>query len=123
MQINYSENPVNYKDIGKRIKRLRRQQKMSQEILAEKINISPSHMSHIETGQTKASFPTFVHIANALGVTINDLTCDNIDASKAVYDKEMAELLSDCSIEEIRFLCGSVRTLKYEIRKFSNSKK
>ena len=39
---------------------------MSQEQLAERVGISVTHMSHIETGNTKLSLPVFVELAEAL---------------------------------------------------------
>lgn len=41
---------------------------MSQEKLAEMINISVTHMSHIETGCTKMSLEVFGDITEALSV-------------------------------------------------------
>ena len=38
---------------------------ITQEELAEKVDISVTHMSHIETGNTKLSLPVFVDIAAA----------------------------------------------------------
>lgn len=59
---------MNYHEIGRRIRRYRKARGLSQEQLAEKIWISPTHMSHIETGSTKLSLPVFVDIAAALEV-------------------------------------------------------
>ena len=44
---------VDYVAIGKRIKQLRREQYMSQETLAMRIDVSIPHMSNIENGKTK----------------------------------------------------------------------
>ncbi|MBS7062722.1 MAG: helix-turn-helix transcriptional regulator [Eubacterium sp.] len=41
---------------------------LSQKQLAEKVGISTTHLSHIETGNTKLSLPVFVDIAEALSV-------------------------------------------------------
>lgn len=41
---------------------------LSQEELAEKIGISTTHMSHIETGSTKLSLPVLVELAENLKV-------------------------------------------------------
>ncbi|MBQ2464755.1 MAG: helix-turn-helix transcriptional regulator, partial [Treponema sp.] len=46
---------MDYIKIGQRIRDFRKEKKMSQEQLAEQIGISPTHMSHIETGSTKLS--------------------------------------------------------------------
>lgn len=51
---------IDYKSIGKRIKTARIRLDMTQERLAEQVNLSPSHLSNIETGTTKVSLPTII---------------------------------------------------------------
>ena len=50
------------------IKRLRLQNNLSQETLAEKADISPSFLSDIENGKKWGSFETLVSLANSLEV-------------------------------------------------------
>lgn len=50
MVIKFIGRIMDYKSIGQRIRKYRKAKNYSQEQLAEKINISPTHMSHIETG-------------------------------------------------------------------------
>ena len=50
--------------IGKRIKIARIQAELSQEALAEKADLSPTHMSNIENANTKLSLPMLISIAN-----------------------------------------------------------
>ena len=57
---------LDYKAIGKRIKIARIKADMTQEMLAEKIELSPTHLSNIETGTTRVSLATIVSIANGL---------------------------------------------------------
>lgn len=68
---------LDYKAIGKRIKIARIKADLTQERLAELIDISPTHLSNIETGTTRVSLNTIISIANALSVTGDDLLCDN----------------------------------------------
>jgi len=51
---------LNYKAIGKRIKIARIQRELTQERLAEMADISPTHMSNIETGTTRVSLSAIV---------------------------------------------------------------
>lgn len=57
---------MDYLEIGRRIRKYRRERGLSQEELAECVDISTTHMSHIETGSTKLSLPVLVGIAAAL---------------------------------------------------------
>ena len=62
---------MNYEALGRKIKEVRRKQNMTQEYLAEKVDLSVSHISNIETAKTKVSLPTLVEISNALGVSVD----------------------------------------------------
>lgn len=59
---------MRYYEIGQRIRHYRKACGLSQEALAEEVGISVTHMSHIETGNTKLSLPVLVNIAEALSV-------------------------------------------------------
>lgn len=53
---------------GSNIKRIRKFKDFSQEMLAERAEISPSFLSDIENGKKWGSFDTLIKIAAALGV-------------------------------------------------------
>lgn len=108
---------LDYQAIGVRIRRLRKARGLTQQTLAEISNQEPSNISHIERGATKLSLPTLVNIANALEVTVDDLLCDSLLASKAVYEREAIQLLTDCSHWEMKVIVETVRTLKENLRK------
>ena len=75
--------------IGARIKAARERVHLTQEQLAEIIDISPTHMSVIERGIKTPKLDTFVRIANALGVSTDALLQDVV---VPVNDSIMAEL-------------------------------
>ena len=99
---------VDYKAIGQRIKIARIKKGVTQETVADLIDITPAHMSNVETGKTKVSLPTLIAIANALSVSVDTLLCDNVIASKIVFEKEAKDILSDCDEYEVRFLKGKI---------------
>lgn len=72
---------MNYKDLGHRIRTARRQKKMTQEFLAEKVGISASFLGHIERGTRVASLETLVALCNALSVSPNHLLAASLDSS------------------------------------------
>ena len=88
---------MDYYAIGQRVRRFRKAQNLSQEQLAEMVNISKTHMSHIETGNTKLSLQVFCDLASALHVSADDLLFDGRPSGKAVCTQEIADLLSRCS--------------------------
>lgn len=81
---------LDYKAIGKRIKIARIKADLTQERLAEIVEISPTHMSNIETGTTRVSLTAIVSLANALSVTVDDLLCDSVVKSKVQFEKDIA---------------------------------
>ena len=92
---------LDYKAIGKRIKSIRRNANMTQEQLAEKISLSISHMSNIETGTTKVSLTTIVNIANALAVSVDNLLADNLVNARPQLEHDIQQVLSKCSPYEL----------------------
>lgn len=110
---------LDYKAIGKRIKIARIRTDITQEKLAEIVDLSSSHMSNIETGTTKVSLTTIVVIANALSVTVDDLLCDNIVRAKPQFENDIKLLLDDCDDYEIRIvkdlLAAILSTLKRDL--------
>jgi transcriptional regulator with XRE-family HTH domain len=64
---------VDFKIIGIKAREARIHNRMSQADLAERINMSVTYTSHIETAKKQASLEALVRIANVLGVTVDYL--------------------------------------------------
>ena len=80
---------INLNAMGTRMKRRRKELKMSQAELAEKVNVSNNHISSIETGKQIPSLTTFVKICEQLDTTpdfllLGSLHTDNLP--KHIYD-------------------------------------
>jgi transcriptional regulator with XRE-family HTH domain len=76
--------------IGKRIKGLRQGEGISQEVLAEKIDMSPKYLSSIERGKENPTLGTFIKLAQALDVEVSELFSYEHERPK----KELTELIS-----------------------------
>lgn len=114
---------LNYKAIGKRIKIARIKADLTQERLAEMVEISPTHMSNIETGTTRVSLTAIVSLANALSVTVDDLLCDSVVKSKVQFEKDIAGILADCDEYEIRMVKDMAQALKETLRRDAHLRK
>lgn len=112
---------MNYNDIGQRIRVNRKANGLTQEQLAEKCDITTTHMSHIETGNTKLSLPVLVKVANALQVTTDELLCDNTVASRAVFVNEIASTLDQCTEIQVRILTEIIKAAKASLDKHASS--
>ena len=111
---------MNYYEIGQRIRKFRKAYNFSQEQLAEKVGISTTHMSHIETGNTKLSLPVLVKIANALSVQTDELLYDVPQINKTVIKRELMEILDSCSQHDMYILIDVIRTLKSALEKYNS---
>lgn len=113
---------MDYYQIGQRIRKYRKAQGISQEQLAERVGVSVTHMSHIETGNTKLSLPVFVAIADSLNVRADDLLSSGQkgeDSSRA----EIAEMLNGCTAQQIRVIKDIVKATKTAFRKYMSEEK
>ena len=75
---------MDYYVIGQRIRKTRKAHGLSQEQLAELVGISTTHMSHIETGNTKLSLPVLVSLAEALEVSTDELLLQGSPTERGV---------------------------------------
>ena len=67
-----------YPSIGKKIREYRKERGLTQDELAEKVNLSPNHMGALERAEKNLTLATLINIANALDVTADMLLCDEI---------------------------------------------
>lgn len=109
---------MNYYEIGQRIRKFRKACNLSQEELAEKVGISTTHMSHIETGNTKLSLSVFVDIANALSVQTDELLHDELRNSKSNMKEKIDEVLDTCTIKEAYILLDIMKSTKISFDKY-----
>ena len=110
-------NELDYGIIGQRIREIRLRLGWQQAELAFRAGLTTSHMSHIETGQTKLALPTIITIANVLSVSVDELLYDNLEQAKYIYDKKIAEELADCDSAELQAFLEIIQSAKKVIRK------
>lgn len=111
---------MDYYEIGQRIRKFRKAYNLSQEQLAEKVGISTTHMSHIETGNTKLSLPVFVDIAKVLSIRTDELLYDNPEINKTVMTDEIIDLLNSCSLHDMYILTDVIKSVKVSLDKHIN---
>ena len=107
---------LNYKSIGKHIREIRQRNHLSQAMLSELVDKTPSYISYIESGIKSMSLDTFVLIANALGVSPDQLLLEQITCSEQCASEEITLLLSDCTTYEMLILMDVLKTLKTSLK-------
>ena len=108
---------MDYYKIGQRIRKIRKAHGLSQEELAEKVNISTTHMSHIETGNTKLSLSVFVDIAAALEVRTDDLLNSVTTATTSTAMDEIGLVLQRCTAQEAKIIADVAKAAKLAMDK------
>ena len=93
---------------------------LSKEQLSERIGISVTHMSHIETGNTKLSLQVFVDIAKSLEVQTDDLLFDSPSIRETLYS-ELEDVLESCSTMQIRIITDIAKSAKIALEKYKDS--
>lgn len=90
---------------------------MSQEELAEEVDISVTHMSHIETGNTKLSLPVLVSIATSLDVRTDDLLNDAKVSTTSAALEEIATVLESCTAQQAKCIVDIAKAVKLTMDK------
>ena len=103
---------VNYYEIGQRIRKIRKARGLSQEQLAEAVGISITHMSHIETANTKLSLPVFVEIARVLEVRADELIYEHPRSCVSVATDEILEIMKVCDGKQALIIRDIIKATK-----------
>ena len=98
--------------LGCRIKELRKLRKLSQEELAEKVDIDPKHLSRIEVGRSFPSLDTLERLANVLSMELKDFfEFSHETPSPQELKKTLNSLLKETDEERLRLLVKIVRAV------------
>ena len=102
---------MNLQVVGHRIKMARESKNLSQEDLAELVDLSPTHISVIERGVKVTRLDTFVAIANALEVSADSLLVDVVDQSVIGVMNKLYDMLSKLPKKEQERIMKAVSVL------------
>ena len=103
---------INYDELGKRISYFRARKGFSQETHGERIGVNNKHISNIEIGKSRPSLDSLVEIANALGISADDLLVDSLKHSVSTADSDLHRMLLECNEMEETILTRTVKELK-----------
>lgn len=107
---------IQYDEVGKRIRRIRLKQNMSQAELAEKLGIAATHMSNIENGKTKLGLEIAVNLSEIFNVSIEFLIGTSNPDVVVKYGKELEKLMSDSTPAEEELYINIIKSTKKAIR-------
>lgn len=92
--------------IGMNIKKAREEQGITQEEMAERVNLSPAYFGQLELGNKAPSLATLINIAESLRVSVDSLiygknegtTAENVLRLFSGLEYEDQEKLENCSM-------------------------
>lgn len=98
-------------NLGKRIKSERQKRGITQQQLAEQIDISTNFMSLIENGRNM-SVDTLVKIANVFGVSVDYLLSDTLEVASDNISAQINYNLSTLNDDERLFFLNMIKQYK-----------
>ena len=90
------------KIIGRRIQKIRKQKGLTQEQLAERVNISPHYLSALERGVYNIKLDLLVDILNVLNCSADEVFQDVVDSSSKIKASQLSEKLKGLPLQEQR---------------------
>lgn len=107
----------NLKTIGSNLKTYRKRNKLSQEQLAELVEVSPTYISQIELGNKIPSLDVFLKLLIATNTSADLILADVITSAYSVKISELNDRIKDLPIEHQKFIYSVVDTMVNEINK------
>ena len=95
---------IDYSIIGQRIKKARKDKNLTQEQLAEKLDVSIAFLSRIERGSSQINLKRLSQVCEILGITEGDILNGTSSKSSKYLDFEFANLLKNCSADKQKLI-------------------
>ena len=92
---------LNYSIIGVRLKQARINQKITQEELAEKLDVSVAYISRVERGSTKINLKRLAEICSILNVSQGEILEGTTPTSVSYLTTALSDLLKNCPPEKM----------------------
>lgn len=89
----------NFKTIGKKIRERRKALGITQECVANHLDVNPSHISNIECGRANPSLTALIAIANLLQCSVDYFISDEYtyQTAEKSLDDQILEQLNHCN--------------------------
>lgn len=107
---------LDYKALGKRLKKYRQRKHYTQENLAELANCSVSSVSHAERGTSQPSLQLLVRFCNILNITVDQLLCDSLPIASDMLEKDISDLLNGCNQQELKIIKDIIAVTKKTLK-------
>lgn len=96
----YTGEIMNQLALGKRIREERQKLNLTQEQLAEKLNVSTTYIGFVERGERSITLGKLAVLANILGVSVDFLLSDTVVTTRSAKEAFWLQILSSATEEE-----------------------
>ena len=79
---------------GENLKAIRKRMKLTQQEMADRMDISRTYLSDLENTRRSTSINTVLYIAKRLDISVNELVNDNLELTEYEYNKRSLSLLT-----------------------------
>ena len=109
--------------IGHRIREERLRLKLTQEVLAEDVELTTAYIGQVERGERNLTLENLIKVANRLGVTVDYLLSDSINADRDTTIIQLSQLLNGKSQNEKELAVSLIKTLFAHLDRESGDQK
>lgn len=102
---------IDYGLIGERIRNKRKELCLTQEQLAQELNLTSVYLSKIENGKVSATLETLAFIAYRLEIDLSFLISGTSTIEKKYYIIELNEICSRASKEQLHLISKIAKTI------------
>ena len=102
---------LDYHIIGERLKKARVEKNMTQEKLAEQLDVSIAFLSRIERGSSHINLKRLQQLCSILDVSEGYLLSGTSEDSKNYLNKDFQELLEKCNPEQLKLIYNLAKTV------------
>ena len=102
---------IDYNVIGSRIKEARIAKRLTQEDLAEQIDVSVAFLSRVERGSSHVNLRRLNQLCNLLDVSEGYILNGSASTSTNYLDKEFSDLLKQCSPEKQKMIYNVAKAI------------
>ena len=103
---------IDYKLIGERIKRARMVRGMTQEVLAERLNVSIGYVSQVERGITKISLDLLGAISSILLYDVAYFVSESAVHSDKYLESELVMEIQNLDDKKRKFVLKMIKEIK-----------
>lgn len=111
---------MNKKDIGRQLKHFRQIAGLTQEALAEKVNIHEKQISRIEAGIHFPTFDNFMKILDALNIEMKDSKSGNEHKAISKSKEKLLQIINLAEEKEVRLYLSVIQDLQKYLKINSN---